>query len=83
MIPGMSGRDGRQRLTNCAVQADNTKNISGTALGAVVEAIGADGLCSSGSEGSGGGTGNEGEDGEAHVDGWKLFGWYRVKSWWK
>lgn len=75
MIACMSGRDGRQRLTNCAVQADNTKNISGTALGAVVEAIGADGLCSSGSEGSGGGTGNEGEDGEAHVDGWKLFGW--------
>ena len=55
------------RHTDCAVQTNSTKDISGTALGVAVKPSRAKSGGSSGSKRSGSDAGSEGEDGVMHI----------------
>lgn len=56
-----------ERRTNCAVQANGSEDIGGTALRVAVQANWAD-AGRTGRERSSGGAGSEGEDCVTHVD---------------
>ena len=56
------------KRTDCAVQASDTENISGAALGVGVQSSRAESSTASGSEGSGRGAGGESEDRVTHLE---------------